>query len=508
VAHKLKYKDTFQFSNLILDYLNEDKKLKPFINYFPRKENFLKQIKLKEKQKINRNVLVDVLKAQNKSLKLSKKTNDNISLISYKNTFTVTTGHQLCLCTGPLYFIYKIISAINLCEQLAELNKGYNFVPVFWMASEDHDLEEINHINLFKKKLKWNTDQAGVVGEMSLKNIEEFLFEIKNSFKDFSNNKILSMFEESYLKHNNLADATRFLVNELFGKYGLVIIDANCKELKQQFIKQIKKDISYNTYYEYLKKNTDDLSKYYKPQANIRKINFFEISKGRREYITDDFNKKKIENSPEIFSPNVLMRPLYQEIILPNISYVGGGAEISYWLQLKSVFDLENIPLPILVLRSSIMLISSKQKKILMKKGFNLKDIFLSKEELHKKYVLNNFSKEISLNKEYKKLKEIYEKIRLKTSDVGLQSSLQAQIHKQLNWVSNFEKKIIREKKRECTNSLNQIDKLKEQLFPNNKMQERNDNFFQHNISNNDKLIEIIKGAIDPLSANFVVLEI
>ena len=111
------------------------------------------------------------------------------------------------------------------------------------MASEDHDLEEINHINLFKKKLKWNTDQAGVVGEINLKNIEEILFEIKNSFKEFSNNKILYMFEESYLKHNNLADATRFLVNELFGKYGLVIIDPNCKELKQQFIKQIKKDI-------------------------------------------------------------------------------------------------------------------------------------------------------------------------------------------------------------------------------------------------------------------------
>ena len=154
------------------------------------------------------------------------------------------------------------------------------------------------------------------------------------------------------------------------------------------------------------------------------------------------------------------------------------------------------------------MLISSKQKKILINKGFNLKDIFLSKEELHKKYILNNFSKELSLNKEYKKLKEIYEKIRLKTSDVGLQSSLQAQTHKQLKWISNFEKKIIREKKRECTTSLNQIDKLKEQLFPNNKLQERNDNFFQHNISNNDKLIEIIKGAIDPLSANFVVLEI
>ena len=152
MAYKLKYKDTFQFSDLVLDYLNEDKKIKPFINYFPRKENFIKQIKLKEKQKINRNVLVEILKKQNQSLKLSTKTDNNIDLILNTNTFTITTGHQLCLCTGPLYFIYKVISTINLCEKLTEQNEGYHFVPVFWMASEDHDLEEINHINLFGKR--------------------------------------------------------------------------------------------------------------------------------------------------------------------------------------------------------------------------------------------------------------------------------------------------------------------------------------------------------------------
>lgn len=508
MAYKIPYKDTFQFSNLILDYLNEDKKLESFVNYFPRKENFIKQIKLKASQKINRDVLVEVLKKQNSNLKLSNNTNKNINLLSQKNTFTITTGHQLCLCTGPLYFIYKIISTINLCEQLAEKNSGYNFVPVFWMASEDHDLEEINHIYLYNKKLQWNTDQTGVVGEMNLNNIEEFLLKIKHSLKDHTDEKLFSIFEESYLKHNNISDATRYLVNELFGKYGLVILDSNCKELKQQFIQQIKNDISYNTYYECLKKSTEDLSKNYKPQANIRKINFFEISKNSRKHITGTVDIKKIENTPEIFSPNVLMRPLFQEIILPNISYIGGGGEIAYWLQLKSVFDLEKVPLPILVLRNSVLLISLKQKKIIYEHGFKLNDIFLSKEELHKKYILNKFNKELSLENERKNLQKIYEEILLKTSDDGLQSSVKAQIHKQYAWISNFEKKLIREKKREYISSLNKIDKLKEQLFPNNKLQERYDNFFQYYIENNDKFIEIIKDVIDPLSANFVVLDI
>jgi len=508
VAYKLKYKDTFQFSDLVLDYLNEDKKIKPFINYFPRKENFIKQIKLKEKQKINRNVLVEILKKQNQSLKLSTKTDNNIDLILNTNTFTITTGHQLCLCTGPLYFIYKIVSTINLCEKLTEQNKGYHFVPVFWMASEDHDLEEINHINLFGKKTKWNTKQTGAVGQMNLSKIEDFLLEIKKYFKNSANKKIFSVLEKSYLKHNNLSEATRFLVNELFGKYGLVIIDSNSKELKEQFVQQMKKDICYSTYYKYLKQTTEDLSKNYKIQANVRKVNFFEISKRSRKYITDNYDETKIEDNPEIFSPNVLMRPLFQEIIMPNVSYVGGSAEISYWLQLKSVFDIEKIPFPILVLRNSLMLVSSKQKKVLNDKGFNLEDIFLSREDLHKKYILNHFNKELSLDKNKKKLKMMYEELLLKTFDDGLKSSIRAQIHKQIDWITNLEKKIIREKKKAHLSSLNQIDKIKKQLFPNNKLQERYENFLTYYILHNDKFIEIVKDEVDPLSANFVVLDI
>lgn len=508
MAYKLKYKDTFQFSDLVLDYLNEDKKIKPFINYFPRKENFIKQIKLKEKQKINRNVLVEILKKQNQSLKLSTKTDNNIDLILNTNTFTITTGHQLCLCTGPLYFIYKILSTINLCEKLTEQNKGYHFVPVFWMASEDHDLEEINHINLFGKKAKWNTEQTGAVGQMNLSKIEDFLLEIKKYFKNSANKKIFSVLEESYLKHNNLSEATRFLVNELFGKYGLVIIDSNSKELKEQFVQQMKKDICYSTYYKYLKQTTEDLSKNYKIQANVRKVNFFEISKRSRKYITDNYDETKIEDNPEIFSPNVLMRPLFQEIIMPNVSYVGGSAEISYWLQLKSVFDIEKIPFPILVLRNSLMLVSSKQKKVLNDKGFNLEDIFLSREDLHKKYILNHFNKELSLEKNKKKLKKMYEELLLKTFDDGLKSSIRAQIHKQIDWITNLEKKIIREKKKAHLSSLNQIDKIKKQLFPNNKLQERYENFLIYYILHNDKFIEIVKDEVDPLSANFVVLDI
>ena len=202
------------------------------------------------------------------------------------------------------------------------------------------------------------------------------------------------------------------------------------------------------------------------------------------------------------------MRPLFQEIIMPNVSYVGGSAEISYWLQLKSVFDIENIPFPILVLRNSLMLLSSKQKKVLNEKGFNLEDIFLSKEDLHKKYILNHFNKELSLEKNKKKLKKLYEELLLKTFDDGLKSSIRAQIHKQIDWITNLEKKIIREKKKAHLSSLNQIDKIKKQLFPNNKLQERYENFLMYYISHNDKFIEIVKDEVDPLSANFVVLDI
>ena len=506
-SYKIPYSKTKQFSNLVIDYLANDEKLKPFISDFPTIDSFEKQIAEKQNYPVNREVLISVLKEQNKEFHLTELSNNNIDLLFSEDAFTVTTGHQLCLFTGPLYFIYKIISIINLAEKLKTKYSKNNFVPIFWMATEDHDFQEINYINLFGKKIAWDSKETGAVGSMSLDSFESVLVELKEALGETENaKKLVSLFENAYLKHKNLADATRFLVNELFGKFGLVIIDGDDKKLKQQFVPIIKKDVLQNGFVTAIKQNSKSLAKDYKAQAFVRDINFFKLTKGNRELIKEEIAQKEIAENPENFSPNVLLRPLYQETILPNIAYVGGGAEVGYWMQLKTAFKQENIPFPILILRNSAMLISDKQKQKFSSFGFKLEDLFLNEHQLQKNFVLNQANSSVSLASEMSDLEKLHKNILAKTTDIGMQNSINSFYAKQLKQLTQFEQKLIRLEKKKHENALNTISKIKQQLFPENCLQERFDNFIPFYLKEGENFIEMLKDNLDPLDTNFVVL--
>lgn len=509
MCYNFPYKDVDCFSKLTLDYLENDDRLNPFINDFPEISNFFKQIKEKMHHNIDRDLLVDVLKQQNSILNLSSKSKENIDLLKLKNTFSITTGHQLCLFTGPLYFIYKIVSTLNLCEQLYSKYPDNNFVPIFWLASEDHDFREVNHIYLYGKKIEWQVTQNGAVGNMNLDGFNDVISELRLVLGSHKNaNKIILFFEQIYLNSNNLADATRCLLNELFGSYGLVIVDGNDKRLKRRFIPQMKKDMIERGFFTEIQKCSNSLAKEYHMQAHVRKINFFRLSKAKRELITEEVSEKEIENNSEKFSPNVLLRPMYQEAILPNIAYVGGQAEIAYWMQLKTAFSQEMIPFPILVLRNSALLIDDSQQRVLKKLGFSLRDIFLSENSLKKQYILKNINPSISLEIDKKELVSLYNNIRSKTSDVGLQSSIMSQLRKQVKFFENMQDKMIKSEKKRNAASINQISKIKRQLFPNNSLQERYNNFIPYYLQSGDNFIETLKDNFDPLNPNFVVLNL
>lgn len=503
------YSKTKQFSNLVLDYLAHDDKLKPFIVDFPLLENFEKQITKKKNHPINREVLVEVLKEQNKGYNLTKLSNNNIDLLLSDETFTITTGHQLCLFTGPLYFIYKIISTINLAEQLSIKYHKCNFVPIFWMATEDHDFEEIQSINLFGEKISWESSQEGAVGKMSLDGIAKVIQELEQKLGEGEHAKsVVALFKHAYLKHNNLADATRFLVNELFGKYGIVIIDGDDKRLKKEFVPIMKKDILDNSYKSIIQDTSGCLSENYKAQAYCRDINFFKLSEDKRELIKEGITASEIENKPELFSPNVLMRPLYQETILPNLAYIGGGAEVAYWMQLKDVFAHENIPFPLLVLRNSALLISDKQKQKFLSFGFSVEDLFLDEHQLQKSFVLKQNEGSVSLDAEKSSLAQMHKSLLAKTTDVGMQNSIKSFYAKQLKQLTQFEQKLIRIEKQKHESALSKISKLKAQLFPNDQLQERYENFIPYYLQDGDNFIEMLKDNLDPLDSNFVVLSL
>jgi len=499
------FEKTNFFSKLFLDYTNEEKRksLKEFYSHEPSFEGIKSFIEKNTYISLNRNLLVTELQKQNASLALSDSTKKNIESLKDKNTYTITTGHQLCLATGPAYFIYKIISVINLCEALNKKYSANHFVPVYWMASEDHDVEEINHINLFNKKIVWDTKQKGRVGEFSLENIDIFLAEIKQTLGESDHaKKLISLLKNSYSK-NNLADATRFLVNELFGKYGLVVIDGNSKELKQEFISEIKKDIFENGAYKSVTTSTKKLKQHgHDGQVTPREINIFYADKNVRDRIVFENSKYKILNANLVFSkeeleklidsdtnkfsPNVVTRPMYQQKILPNASYVGGPGELAYWLQYKAAFEEAKIPFPVLIPRNFVLYLDKNLNQKIQKLNLNVVDFFGEKDAFIKNYVLKQ--QPFSLEKEKEELKKVFETVRANIGNIDktLEAASEAELQKNLKSLEMLEQKGIRSIKQKNEQAINQIETIYARLFPNDVPQERVENFLRFYLGNPD----------------------
>lgn len=523
------YQKSGCFSNLIVDYLNQKEELKPLYNRFPTLENFKLQI---EEKKANfsldkREVLVDTLKEQYKITEASEITLNNINSLLSEKTFTITTGHQLNLFTGPLYFLYKIVSVLNLTKELKANYPEYNFVPVYWMASEDHDFEEINYFNYTGKKIKWNRDSKGPVGKLSTEGLNDVFEEFSTVLGIGENaNYLRELFKKSYLNHNSLTEATRFLTNELFKNEGLVIIDGDHKKLKETFTPYTKNEILNQTSFNEVTK-TNVFLKDYKIQVNPREINLFYMQDNLRERIIFDNNHYQInnttlkftqseiltelENYPERFSPNVILRPLYQEVILPNLCYIGGGGEIAYWLELKSNFNSNSIPFPILLLRNSVVVATEKQIKKIDKLNLSWTDLFLNQEKLIEKKTKELSQFEIDFSKQKMHLsnqfKELIE-IALKT-DKSFIGAVKAQEAKQIKGLENLEKRLLKAEKRQLAKKLQQIVQLQNELFPNNSLQERNKNLseFIEDVNFSTFLEKLLKKT-KPLKQKFTIIEI
>ena len=524
------FKQTGYFSKIIIDYLDEKDELKPFYNRFPVLENF--EYQLEEKQKnfsqSTRDILSSALRQQYENMAISKKTAENISALKDENTFTIVTGHQLNLFTGPLYFLYKIISTINLTKTLKKKYPSYNFVPVYWMATEDHDFEEINYFNLNGKKIQWNKEASGGVGRLDTIGLEAVSETLAAELGNSTNAKFLkTLFFEAYLKNNNLTDATRYLANELFKEYGLVIVDGDDKNLKRLLIPFVKSDIIENTSFKAVSETIDkinNLPENYNIQVNPREINYFYLVDGVRERILEkngvyfindtklSFTKDEIltelENYPERFSPNVVCRPLYQEVILPNLCYIGGGGELAYWLELKSYFEIVKVPFPIVLLRNSALLITEKQKEKIEKLNLKISHLFLKQNTFINKKIrdISNIDIDFSEQKEHlqNQFKSLYELA--EQTDKSFLGAVKAQEVKQLKGLDHLEKRLLKAQKRKLEDQVIRIIEIQNILFPNQSLQERQQNFSEFYLEYGEKLIPTLIEDLKPLSRDFEVL--
>lgn len=526
---QIPFKKTGFFSDMMIDYLDENSRLKPFYNNFPNTKGFYNQIEEKKKsfRLQNRVVLSDALQNQYKGFAISDKTQENIDLLKKQNTFTVTTGHQLNLFTGPLYFLYKIISTINLAEELSEKFPENQFIPVYWMATEDHDFDEINYFNFDGKKVLWNRKDGGAVGRFSTEGLEQVFNVFTEHLGNSKNAEYLKeLFSKGYLQHNNLADATRFIANELFAEYGLVIIDGDDNSLKELFTPFVKQELENQVSYKEVTNTIARLEENYNIQVNPREINLFYLGDDFRERIVFEdgvhkinntalvFTKEELllelKNNPKAFSPNVIMRPLYQEVILPNLCYIGGGGEQAYWLELKSYFDAVEVPFPILLLRNSVQVLSEKQAKKLSNLNITKEEIFLNQHELLSKKVIENSDLEISfkdkkefLKKQFLELKEVATK-----TDVTFLNAVNAQERKQIKGLENLEKRLLKAEKKRQNDLIERITKLQNSLLPNQSLEERQRNFSEYYLEYGNTFIKTLKTVLKPLELEFTILEL
>lgn len=525
----ISYQNSGYFSALMNDYLEEKTNLQSLYNRFPTLVNFEAQIQEKqanfnENGTLKRQILVSTLQKQYSKVETSFLTKLNIEALNNPNTFTVTTGHQLNLFSGPLYFLYKIISTINLTTELKSKYPTYNFVPIYWMATEDHDFEEINYFNFKGKKFRWNKESTGPVGRLFTAGLADFLEVYALELGSSTNAEtIKKLFEDSYIKHDNLADATRFLANALFGVYGLVILDADNADLKRNFIPFAKEELLHQSSHKLVVETTEKL-KDYTIQVNPREINLFYIEDDIRERIllendTYKVNHTKIEFSeseiltllekhPEKFSPNVIMRPLYQEVILPNLCYIGGGGEIAYWLELKSFFAAAKVTFPILLLRNSALLATEKQAKKADKLELNWGNLFSKQAHLvtTKTKELSDFPIDLAHLKEQllNQFSILYE-VANKTDESFL-GAVKAQETKQTKGLENLEKRLLKAQKRKLSAILQRITDLQNELFPNQSLQERQTNFSEFYLEFGENLVPTLIKQLKPLDNTFDVI--
>ncbi len=500
-ATRLPYRQTNAFSTIALDYIDQAAALKSFYAQPPTLQGIKKAIESRKQFTTDRVTLVQELNKQYEGIKISDKTKENIGSLLSENTFTITTAHQNNIFTGPLYFIYKIMHAIKLADYLNESLPGNHFVPVYYIGSEDADLDELNHIWLNGEKLVWDTKQTGAVGRMKVdKELTKLIGLIEGQLSVLPNgNEVIALLKDAYAEGETIQNATFHFVNALFAEYGLVILLPDNAALKKQMITVFEDDLLNQAASGIVEKTAVKLHEAgYKVQANPREINLFYLKDNARERIEEvngewrtvngkeKFDKlsllKELNGHPERFSPNVILRGLYQETILPNVVFIGGGGETAYWLQLKELFDHYHVPFPVLVLRNSFLILEKKWQEKIARLGFSIEDFFLPEQELLNKLVARETDKKLKLNGTLSATEELYESIRQQASSVDstLAKHVEALKIKTLYRLQELEKKMLRAEKRKFSDQQRQIHLIKEKLFPKKGLQERIDSFLSY----------------------------
>lgn len=514
-----------QFSGKDIAYATEDPRLRPFYQYPVSIDQFPRIIQDKDYPVAQRKTLVQALRKQYEAFSTSPEVKNNLEALGKENTYTVITAHQPALFTGPLYYIYKIASAIRLCRDLNTKYPDYHFVPVFISGSEDHDFEEINHAQLFGKQITWENDESGACGLMKTSSLGPALEALKDILGDSERaQEAYQMMEEAHTQHELYGTSAQHLVNHLFQSYGLVVANMNDRELKRLFIPQMEIELFEMPSHTLIRETQEKLEQIdFGDQAHAREINLFylrdqlraRIEKEGDHFVVVDTDyrfsaeamKEELHQHPERFSPNVVMRPIYQEVVFPNLAYIGGGGELAYWLERKTQFAHFGINFPMLIRRNSALWIDKGSSKRMDKLELSIDDLFRDTEELRQDFVRKNTENQINLNPEKEALEKILVEVSRKAKEVdpSLEKRVLSENAKITKSLENLETRLMRAEKQRFDVSLNQIQSLKEKLFPGNGLQERYDNFLPLYLRRGPELFDLLIEHLDPMQRGMVI---
>jgi bacillithiol synthase len=462
-------------------------------------------------QSFSRDAVADALADQNAAAGASDQTFANVERLRQKDSVVVITGQQAGLFTGPIYTIFKALTAIKLTRHLRA--QGLNVVPMFWVAAEDHDFEEVNHTRLLNREGQLVTityagcppKEGKPVGHVKLnekisENIAEMIAALPES--EFMP-RLIADVRDSYKAGVNFADAFGKMMIKLFGKFGVVLINPLDDRLKAVAGEIYARAISNAPEFASRLVNTSaqlEASGYHaQVYATAEAAPLFMVDEGRRTAMTrrDDgrFYLKGSEKSfgaaelletvqrcPSCFSPNVTLRPIVQDFLLPTLAYIGGPAEIAYFAQLRPNYGLLNRVDPVALPRASFTLIEKRHAKTMSKYGIGFTDIFAGFEEVMKTVVERSLDQNTAtvFDEAEKVFNDQLDKLNasLAAVDPTLADALKGGREKILYQLNHLRTRFIHNRGKRDETTKQQIERLFAALYPNKNLQEREINVF------------------------------
>ncbi|HUL44444.1 MAG TPA: bacillithiol biosynthesis cysteine-adding enzyme BshC [Bacteroidota bacterium] len=501
------------FSDLYRDYISEFKSVQQFYQVdFHSLQQIASLADKRRSQVRDRSVLVEVLSDQNTVYGAGQRTFDNIGLLADEKTFAVVTGQQVGLFGGPLYTIYKAITAIKLAETLGAENPGLHFVPVFWLESEDHDFEEVGKASVLNAEgvpatvsyqlPTRDSGNRGAVGEIPLGNTIESVFGELQQIMGNSEFKqaLFEMLRKFYRPASTFSTAFAGFLTALFQDKGLVFISPNDIRLKKLLSPLFQKEIrEYPHVSQLIIRQSARLEEHYHAQIKTKALNLFYFHKGGRYFIEpretdfslrgtrhfipkEDLLRVAVEQ-PELLSPNVALRPICQDMLLPTVAYVAGPSEVAYFAQLQDVYRYFDLTMPMIYPRATATITEERMEKILERYELTVEDVFSKPEEIQKKVL--DMVAEVNVEEMFSRVRtsigdQMNEmKFGINYVDPTLSAALEHTHQKIDSQITALQEKVVAAQQRKHETALRQIEKVKNSLFPHGNYQERELNVIQ-----------------------------